>query len=149
MYTVCIVPENTEVWCSWFQTCKTKYCFIRIRCTSWVCIFWYTPDTFYFRIFYKFFNNIQVREAMSHRNDKDWKWSPTGQFVTVFTKGAAFKRPNGTTGTIWSPSIERALGDNGMLYSPTDEERDDLTRFLMMASDSTAAVGDAAGDDEF
>lgn len=114
----------------------------------------YTPAVVLFKKFdvislRKFFNNIQVREAMSHRNDKDWKWSPTGQFVTVFTKGAAFKRPNGTTGTIWSPSIERALGDNGMLYSPTDEEREDLTRFLMMASDSTATVGDAAGDDEF
>lgn len=114
----------------------------------------YTPASVLFKKFdvitlRKFFNNIQVREAMLHRNEKDWRWSPTGQFVTVFTKGASFKRPNGTTGTIWSPSVERALDGNGALYSPTDEERDDLTKFLMMASDSTATVGDAVGVDEF
>lgn len=109
----------------------------------------YTPARILFKKFdpikvRQFFSNIQVRESMKHRGDKDWKWSPYGQYLSVFTEGAQFKRPNGTNGTIWSPRIEAALGENGALYTPDEEEREDLMKFYMAASNTTVSAEEAA-----
>lgn len=109
----------------------------------------YTPARILFKKFNpikvrQFFSNIQVRESMKHRGEKDWKWSPYGQYLSVFTEGAPFTRPNGAKGTIWTPRIEAALNDQGTLYVPDDEEREDLTKFYMAASATTMTAEEAA-----
>lgn len=109
----------------------------------------YTPARILFKKFdpikvRQFFSNIQVRESMKHRGDKEWKWSPYGQYLSVFTEGAPFTRPNGTKGTIWTPRIEAALNGAGTLYVPDDEEREDLTKFYMAASATTMTAEEAA-----
>ena len=109
----------------------------------------YTPARILFKKFdpikeRQFFSNIQVRESMKHRGDKEWKWSPYGQYLSVFTEGAPFTRPNGAKGTIWTPRIEAALNEQGTLYVPDDEERDDLTKFYMAASATTMTAEEAA-----
>lgn len=109
----------------------------------------YTPARILFKKFdpikvRQFFSNIQVREAMKHRGDKVWSWSPYGQYLSVFTEGAPFTRPNGAKGTIWTPRIEAALNEQGTLYVPDEEERDDLTKFYMAASASTMTAEEAA-----
>lgn len=109
----------------------------------------YTPARILFKKFdpikvRQFFSNIQVRESMKHRGDKDWKWTPYGQYLSVFTEGAQFTRPNGAKGTIWTPRIEAALGESGSLYVPDDEEREDLTKFYMAASATTMTAEEAA-----
>lgn len=109
----------------------------------------YTPARILFKKFdpikvRQFFSNIQVRESMKHRGDKEWKWSPYGQYLSVFTEGAPFTRPNNTKGTIWTPRIEAALNDAGTLYVPDEEEREDLTKFYMAASATTMTAEEAA-----
>ena len=109
----------------------------------------YTPARILFKKFdpikvRQFFSNIQVRESMKHRGDKEWKWSPYGQYLSVFTEGAPFTRPNNTKGTIWTPRIEAALNEQGTLYVPDEEERDDLTKFYMAASATTMTAEEAA-----
>ena len=109
----------------------------------------YTPARILFKKFdpikvRQFFSNIQVRESMKHRGDKDWKWSPYGQYLSVFTEGAPFTRPNGTKGTIWTPRIEAALNEQGTLYVPDDEEREDLVKFYTAASATTMTAEEAA-----
>jgi hypothetical protein len=109
----------------------------------------YTPARILFKKFdpikvRQFFSNIQVRESMKHRGDKGWKWSPYGQYLSVFTEGAPFTRPNNTKGTIWTPRIEAALNEQGTLYVPDEEERDDLTQFYMAASATTMTAEEAA-----
>lgn len=109
----------------------------------------YTPARILFKKFdpikvRQFFSNIQVRESMKHRGDKEWKWSPYGQYLSVFTEGAPFTRPNGAKGTIWTPRIEAALNEQGTLYVPDDEERDDLAKFYMAASATTMTAEEAA-----
>lgn len=99
----------------------------------------YTPARVLFKKFdpskvSQFFSNIQVRESLKHRGDKNWKWSPYGQFISLFTDGRQFTRPNGSKGTIWTTRVEGALNDKGTLYVPDDEEREDLTKFYMAAS---------------
>ena len=105
----------------------------------------YVPATILFKKFdvigvKRFFNNIQVREAARHADDKDWVWSPAGQFISVGVSGRTFKRPNGTDGTIWTLALQRLLGDDGMIYRPTDGARDDLTRLFMGMAESSASV---------
>lgn len=105
----------------------------------------YVPATLLFKKFdvigvKRFFNNIQVREAARHADDKGWVWSPAGQFISVGVSGRTFKRPNGTDGTIWTLALQRLLGDDGMIYRPTDGERDDLTRLFMGMAESSASV---------
>ncbi len=112
----------------------------------------YVPATILFKKFdvigvKRFFNNIQVREAARHANEPGWTWSPAGQFVSVGVNGRTFKRPNGTEGTIWTLALERLLGSDGMIYRPTDAERDDLTRLFMGLSDAEASVDEAAPDE--
>ena len=112
----------------------------------------YVPATILFKKFdvigvKRFFNNIQVREAARHANDKGWTWSPAGQFVSVGVNGRTFKRPNGTDGTIWTLNLERLLGDDGMIYRPTDAEREDLTRLFMGLADAEATVDEATPDE--
>lgn len=112
----------------------------------------YVPATILFKKFdviqvRRFFNNIQVREAARHASDRDWKWSPAGQFVSIRVNGRTFKRPNGTDGTIWTLGLERLLGDDGMIYRPTDAERDDLTRLFMGLADAEASVDDVAPEE--
>lgn len=114
----------------------------------------YVPATILFKKFdvigiRRFFNNIQVREAARHANEPGWKWSPAGQFVSVGVNGRTFKRPNGTDGTIWTLGLERLLGDDGMIYKPTDAEREDLTKLYMSMADTEATVDSVAGVDEF
>lgn len=109
----------------------------------------YTPARILFKKFdpikvRQFFSNIQVRESMKHRGDKEWKWSPYGQYLSVFTEGAPFTRPNNTKGTIWTPRIEAALNGAGTLYVPDEEEREDLTKFYMAASATTMTAEEAA-----
>lgn len=109
----------------------------------------YTPARILFKKFdpikvRQFFSNIQVRESMKHRGEKDWKWTPYGQYLSVFTEGAPFTRPNNTKGTIWTPRIEAALNDQGTLYVPDEEEREDLTKFYMAASATTMTAEEAA-----
>lgn len=109
----------------------------------------YTPARILFKKFdpikvRQFFSNIQVRESMKHRGDKEWKWSPYGQYLSVFTEGAPFTRPNNTKGTIWTPRIEAALNGTGTLYVPDEEEREDLTKFYMAASATTMTAEEAA-----
>ena len=109
----------------------------------------YTPARILFKKFdpikvRQFFSNIQVRESMKHRGDKEWKWSPYGQYLSVFTEGAPFTRPNGAKGTIWTPRIEAALNEQGTLYVPDEEEREDLTKFYMAASATTMTAEEAA-----
>lgn len=109
----------------------------------------YTPARILFKKFdpikvRQFFSNIQVRESLKHRGDKEWKWSPYGQYLSVFTEGAPFTRPNNTKGTIWTPRIEAALNGAGTLYVPDEEEREDLTKFYMAASATTMTAEEAA-----
>lgn len=113
----------------------------------------YAPATILFKKFdvigvKRFFNNIQVREAARHAGDASWTWSPAGQFVSVGVSGRAFKRPNGTDGTIWTLNLGRLLGDDGMIYKPTDAESDDLARLFTGLADDTASVDDV-GNGEF
>lgn len=110
----------------------------------------YTPARILFKKFdpikvRQFFSNIQVRESMKHRGDKEWKWSPYGQYLSVFTEGAPFTRPNGAKGAIWTPRIEAALNEQGTLYVPDGEEREDLTKFYMATSTATMTAEEAAG----
>lgn len=112
----------------------------------------YVPATILFKKFdvigvKRFFNNIQVREAARHSDEKDWVWSPAGQFVSVGVNGRKFKRTNGTDGTIWTLALERLLGSDGMIYRPTDAECDDLTRLFMGLADAEATVDDAAPEE--
>lgn len=112
----------------------------------------YVPATILFKKFdvigvKRFFNNIQVREAARHAGEKGWIWSPAGQFISVGVSGRSFKRPNGTDGTIWTLSLERLLGADGMIYKPADAERDDLTRLFMSLSDAEASVDDVGDGD--
>ena len=107
----------------------------------------YVPATILFKKFdviqvRRFFNNIQVREAARHADEKGWKWSPAGQFISVGVNGKSFKRPNGTDGTIWTLGLERLLGADGMIYRPTDAERDDLTRLFMGMAEGVSTVDD-------
>ena len=112
----------------------------------------YVPATILFKKFdvigvKRFFNNIQVREAARHADEPGWAWSPAGQFVSVGVNGRAFRRPNGTEGTIWTLNLERLLGADGMIYSPTDAERDDLARLFMGLADAEATVDDVEQGD--
>lgn len=112
----------------------------------------YVPATILFKKFdviqvRRFFNNIQVREAARHAGEKDWRWSPAGQFVSIGVNGRTFKRPNGTDGTIWTLGLERLLGPDGMIYQPTDAERDDLTRLYMGMAEGEASVDDVTPDE--
>lgn len=112
----------------------------------------YAPATILFKKFdvigvKRFFNNIQVREAARHAGDASWTWSPAGQFVSVGVSGRAFKRPNGTDGTIWTLNLGRLLGDDGMIYQPNDAEREDLTRLFMGFAETTASVDDVDDGD--
>ena len=62
MYTVSIIPVNTEIRCCRFQICKTLNGLFGICVSLRVGIFRYTPDTFDRRIFtYQFFYNIHIR----------------------------------------------------------------------------------------
>ena len=112
----------------------------------------YVPATILFKKFdvigvKRFFNNIQVREAAAHANDPAWTWSPAGQFVSVSVNGRKFKRANATEGTIWTLALERLLGQDGMIYKPTDSERKDLTRLFMGLADGVASVDEAAPEE--
>lgn len=109
----------------------------------------YTPARVLFKKFdtikvRQFFNNIKVREEMRHRGEEGWTWSPYGQVVSFFTTGNEFTRPNGAKGYIWTPTVEAALNAEGKLYKPDEEEREDLTRFYMAASESTVSAEEAA-----
>lgn len=113
----------------------------------------YTPARVLFKKFdvmkvEQFFNNIQVREEVHHRGEDGWKWSPYGQVISLYTNGVEFTRPNGSKGYIWTPTVEAALGDDGMLYKPDTEERDDLVRFGMSLKDATVSIDDVASDSE-
>ena len=69
MDAVCIIPENTEIRCSRFQSCKTAYCFIRVGISLWVGILRNAPDTFDGRISgNQFLYHIHIRTFWSHRN---------------------------------------------------------------------------------
>jgi hypothetical protein len=112
----------------------------------------YVPATILFKKFdvigvKRFFNNIQVREAARHAGEKDWVWSPAGQFISVGVSGRKFNRPNGTDGTIWTLSLERLLGADGMIYQPTDAERGDLTKLFMSMADAEATVNEVEPGD--
>lgn len=112
----------------------------------------YVPATILFKKFdvigvKRFFNNIQVREAARHAGEPGWVWSPAGQFISVGVGERTFKRPNGTDGTIWTLNLERLLGEDGMIYRPTDAERDDLTRLFMSLQDAEASVDDVETGD--
>ena len=112
----------------------------------------YVPATILFKKFdvigvKRFFNNIQVREAARHAGEKDWVWSPAGQFISVGVSGRSFKRPNGTDGTIWTLSLERLLGADGMIYQPTDAERGGLTKLFMSMADAEATVDEVEPGD--
>lgn len=112
----------------------------------------YVPATILFKKFdvngvKRFFNNIQVREAARHAGEKDWVWSPAGQFISVGVSGRSFTRPNKTEGTIWTLNLERLLGADGMIYQPTDNERADLTRLFMSMADAEASVDDVKPGD--
>ena len=62
MYTISIIPVNTEIRCCRFQICKTLNGLFGICVSLRVGIFRYTPDTFDRRIFtYQFFYNIHIR----------------------------------------------------------------------------------------
>lgn len=109
----------------------------------------YTPARVLFKKFdtikvRQFFNNIKVREEMRHRGEKDWTWSPYGQAVSFFTNGTEFTRPTGQKGFIWTPTVEAALGPDGKLYKPDDEERGDLDRFYQSMADVKATAEDVA-----
>lgn len=97
----------------------------------------------------KFFNNIQVREQMKHRGEKGWAWSPYGQFVSFYAQGSEFTRPTGGKGMLWTPTVEAALNDEGRLYVASEEERQDLVKFCMAATSTTATAEEvaAAGQD--
>ena len=112
----------------------------------------YVPATILFKKFdvigvRRFFNNIQVREAARHSGEAGWVWSPAGQFVSVGVGGRAFRRPNGTDGTIWTLSLERLLGDDGLIYRPTDAERGDLGRLFDGMAEAEATVDDVETGD--
>ena len=110
----------------------------------------YTPARVLFKKFdtikvRQFFNNIKVREEMRHRDDENWKWSPYGQAVSFFTNGTEFTRPTGQKGFIWTPTVEAALGADGKLYKPDEEERKDLARFCQSMADTKVTAEDVAG----
>lgn len=109
----------------------------------------YTPARVLFKKFdpikvRQFFNNIQTRESMKHRGDKSWTWSPYGQFISIFTEGQPFTRPNGSKGAIWTPRVEAALDDKGSLYVPNDEEVQDLQGFYNAATNSPVTEAELA-----
>ncbi len=111
----------------------------------------YAPATILFKKFdviavKRFFNNIQVREAASHAGEKGWTWSPAGQFISVKVNERKFTRPNGTAGSIWTIGLERLLGKDGMIYRPSDAERDDLTRLFMGMAGGEAPADLETGD---
>ena len=67
--SVCIVPENTEVFCSRLQCRETVYCFIRIGDSLWIGIFRNTPDSFDRLIFCdQLFYHIHIRSGRCHRH---------------------------------------------------------------------------------
>ena len=112
----------------------------------------YTPARVLFKKFdvmkvEQFFNNIQVREEVRHRGEEGWKWSPYGQVVSIYTNGVEFTRPNGSKGYIWTPTVEAALGDDGKLYKPDDEEREDLTRFATAMADTKVDASEISAED--
>ena len=90
----------------------------------------------------QFFRNIQVKEEVRHRGDKDWKWSPYGQCVSVYSNGVPFKRPNGADGYLWVPTVEARLSEDGKLYAPSAEEKADLVQFQLSLAGSVASVDD-------
>ena len=69
MYTVGIVPENTEVLCGRFQRRKATDRFIGIRGTKGIGIFRNTPDALYRVVFgNQFFYQIHIGTFRRHRN---------------------------------------------------------------------------------
>ena len=69
MYAVCVIPVDTEVFCSRFQVGKTENCLIGICDPLRIGIFRYTPDTFYCRILiYIFLDHIHIRSRRRHRD---------------------------------------------------------------------------------
>ena len=114
----------------------------------------YTPARVLFKKFdtikvRQFFNNIKVREELKHRGEEGWTWSPYGQVVSFFTQGAGFTRPTGQKGYIWTPTVEAALGEDGRLYRPTEEETQDLAAFCALSKPTQATDEEvaAAGQD--
>ena len=69
MDAIRIIPENTEIRSSRFQSCKAAYCFVRIGIPLWIGILRYTPDTLNRSIIsYQLFYHIHIRTFRSHRN---------------------------------------------------------------------------------
>ena len=69
MYTVSIIPVDTEIRCSRLQTGKTFNCVLWVSISLWIGIFRNTPDTLDCRIFtYQFLNHIHIWSLRSHRN---------------------------------------------------------------------------------
>ena len=65
---VCIIPVNTEIRCSRFQSCKTLYSFSGIGIALRVGIFRYAPDSFDCVIFaYQLLYHVHIRSLRSHR----------------------------------------------------------------------------------
>lgn len=113
----------------------------------------YTPVRVLFKKFdvmkvEQFFNNIRVREEVMHRGEEGWKWSPYGQFISLYTSGVEFTRPNGNKGYIWTPTVEAALGSDGKLYKPDTEEREDLLCFQMSMADSVVSTDTVESSDD-
>lgn len=109
----------------------------------------YTPARVLFKKFdtikvRQFFNNIKVREELKHRGEQKWTWSPLGQVVSFFTQGAEFTRPTGQKGYIWTPTVEAALGEDGKLYRPDEEETRDLVAFCALSKTSRATDEEVA-----
>ena len=90
----------------------------------------------------QFFRNIQVKEEVRHRGDKDWKWTQYGQCVSVYSNGVPFKRPNGADDYLWVPTVEARLSEDGKLYAPNSEEKADLVQFQLSLANSVASVDD-------